>query len=584
MKKSFIFFLMLLLAFCSASVSLAETKYTTAFHDAWDQHNAYWESQDLTQAADTAVQSKDALYRILGTSVQITLPTGCNYYSSSNNSVYYLDSSTNLLLSFSRMSDYAAVSTWQLVLEQDGQDVSYGYTNDVLTAIGLKYASTGYQISCFFNTGGYSYLIMCTSATYNQAMRFIDILGTLCTVSNNVTPKPTTKPTATPLPSVSGNAVRILDTAYYVTLPAGASQVTNNGTTAMWNIPMSDGSILLLHFSQGLPGNYSSLENTYINNGYDVWHYTYNGVPTMIAETGSYSDSTKAVYTFFNANGYSYNIVATGMNTTRLSVYREITRTLSSGSVPVTPTPTVKPTPTPSPVPTAVPTLAPGSGTKVDFLSSGLTITLPADSYLSSSSSTRDYWFDPNYKLSFFLYEDTEYSSLNGSADYYKNFYDSVEWFVINDVPGFKTVQQNTVNPDLYAVKYYFFANGKVYYITPSSLKRTEMACYDSIVATVAFATPRTAFTLPRNTRTVEANAFYGTRPYKVVVPSGCTTIGSYAFANNYNLTVLHLPASITKIESTAFSGCSSELLIVAPAGSYAHTFATSLGYHVCTP
>ena len=55
---------------------------------------------------------------------------------------------------------------------------------------------------------------------------------------------------------------------------------------------------------------------------------------------------------------------------------------------------------------------------------------------------------------------------------------------------------------------------------------------------------------------------------------NGVSSIGVKAFANNANLLIVKIPASVTFINPTAFSNCNSRLTIAAPSGSYAADFA----------
>jgi len=59
----------------------------------------------------------------------------------------------------------------------------------------------------------------------------------------------------------------------------------------------------------------------------------------------------------------------------------------------------------------------------------------------------------------------------------------------------------------------------------------------------------------------------------KVSIVHGVVKIDRYAFSHCTNLEEIHLPASISKIEMMAFYNCS-KLIIFAPAGSYAETYA----------
>ena len=63
-------------------------------------------------------------------------------------------------------------------------------------------------------------------------------------------------------------------------------------------------------------------------------------------------------------------------------------------------------------------------------------------------------------------------------------------------------------------------------------------------------------FILPGNLKIIEDNAFDGITAQKVEIQDGCTSIGSEAFANCRRLRMIRIPSSVTKIDDTAFSGC----------------------------
>jgi len=76
--------------------------------------------------------------------------------------------------------------------------------------------------------------------------------------------------------------------------------------------------------------------------------------------------------------------------------------------------------------------------------------------------------------------------------------------------------------------------------------------------------TPKSIVTLPAGTTTIEAEAFRNTDAEYVIVPDGCKTIGSKAFANMSSLKYVQLPASIESIADDAFDGCAIVEIITA--------------------
>ena len=85
--------------------------------------------------------------------------------------------------------------------------------------------------------------------------------------------------------------------------------------------------------------------------------------------------------------------------------------------------------------------------------------------------------------------------------------------------------------------------------------------------------------TLPDSLTAIEEEAFYGdTDIAEVTVPEGTKTIGARAFANS-GLQIIHLPASVTGIDPTAFDGLSANFTISAPWGSESYFYAVKNHY-----
>ena len=64
-----------------------------------------------------------------------------------------------------------------------------------------------------------------------------------------------------------------------------------------------------------------------------------------------------------------------------------------------------------------------------------------------------------------------------------------------------------------------------------------------------------------------------------LVLPANLTAIGREAFANLTNVDEVHIPASVQSIDDSAFAG--SDVVICAPAGSYAAAWAQAQGFEV---
>ena len=60
---------------------------------------------------------------------------------------------------------------------------------------------------------------------------------------------------------------------------------------------------------------------------------------------------------------------------------------------------------------------------------------------------------------------------------------------------------------------------------------------------------------LPTMLKEIKDEAFIGLAVEGVIIPDGCTTIGSKAFADCPNLIYIRIPASVTSITNDAFEG-----------------------------
>ena len=86
---------------------------------------------------------------------------------------------------------------------------------------------------------------------------------------------------------------------------------------------------------------------------------------------------------------------------------------------------------------------------------------------------------------------------------------------------------------------------------------------------------------LPAGLKIIRREAFQGSPAECFVLPDGCVEIGERAFADCAKLRQVKIPASVTTIADNAFEGCGAGLVIVAPKGSMAESFAQAHGITV---
>ena len=96
--------------------------------------------------------------------------------------------------------------------------------------------------------------------------------------------------------------------------------------------------------------------------------------------------------------------------------------------------------------------------------------------------------------------------------------------------------------------------NGLVTPLKAGTVTITAMA--DSGVTASCTVTVKGAIVLPDSLKLIEEEAFMGAAFEAVIIPDGCTSIGSRAFADCLNLVYVRIPASVTSIAEDAFEGC----------------------------
>ncbi len=106
--------------------------------------------------------------------------------------------------------------------------------------------------------------------------------------------------------------------------------------------------------------------------------------------------------------------------------------------------------------------------------------------------------------------------------------------------------------------------------ITATAASGVSATCTVTVVKEAGLA-------FPAMLEVIEDEAFMGVAFESVTLRQGCTAIGSRAFAQCAGLNTIYVPDSVKSIADDAFEGCSG-LTIVAPQGSFAHTFAESHG------
>ena len=88
---------------------------------------------------------------------------------------------------------------------------------------------------------------------------------------------------------------------------------------------------------------------------------------------------------------------------------------------------------------------------------------------------------------------------------------------------------------------------------------------------------------LPGDLLEIDDEAFRGTAAEKIIIPSGCVSIGHLAFAYSSFLRELEIPASVITLENDMLQGCDLSLVIITPENSPAWQWAEAHGIDVRT-
>ncbi len=119
-----------------------------------------------------------------------------------------------------------------------------------------------------------------------------------------------------------------------------------------------------------------------------------------------------------------------------------------------------------------------------------------------------------------------------------------------------------------------------LFLVTAEGYQRSGDSIYAAFHVKTTSAGQLLTLNLPSALKTIEEEAFAGTNAQRIVIPSGCTRIGSRAFAFSDNLVSVVIPSSVTSIAEDAFLGCEG-ITIETSANSAAAKFAGRQGYAV---
>ena len=214
---------------------------------------------------------------------------------------------------------------------------------------------------------------------------------------------------------------------------------------------------------------------------------------------------------------------------------------------------------------------------------SGFSVEFPRDASPYATTESTHFWLLPSYNIIVGL-EKSNYRPLSTWKMLLETEFEAVQY---DELGGITTLYAHRsddggLTNDFATV---FNSNGFSYAIISSNVSPLSMINYLYVTASMRADPPQeegAQLTLPLSLRAIEDEAFMNSGAQSVVIPDGCTSIGSYAFAYSQELERVDIPASVTQIDATAFNGCS-KVVIYAPWGSEAIEFAEQRGIpYVC--
>lgn len=121
-------------------------------------------------------------------------------------------------------------------------------------------------------------------------------------------------------------------------------------------------------------------------------------------------------------------------------------------------------------------------------------------------------------------------------------------------------------------------ADGRLYIAGTGSATITVTALGGQTASQTLTVSDVRVLMLPAALKVISDEAFAASSAQVVIIPDGCVSIGSRAFANCTDLFEITIPASVTDIAEDAFEGCSG-VTVIAPEGSAGQAIAESCGF-----
>ncbi len=160
-------------------------------------------------------------------------------------------------------------------------------------------------------------------------------------------------------------------------------------------------------------------------------------------------------------------------------------------------------------------------------------------------------------------------------ADQNVNIPDTIEGTAVTEI-GYEAFSGNSTLTDI-SMPGTITAIGSMAFEGCTGLNRITIPSGVTTIAPYTFygCSGLTSVSLPSSVSTIMLEAFGGcTNLTSIILPEGVATLEDEAFAACSSLNEITIPASVTSIGAKAFDGCDPDLKIIAPADSYAKSYA----------
>lgn len=269
------------------------------------------ESLEIPKQKEFSMRERGStsLQQIWSSNMFISLPSNFYLFNKSDSLMAYASPSFDHLIGIARYSPASSLSIWMKIMQRNGYSTDYYMINNIQTAFGMYYDSKGWDVSFYFNDANYSYCLLVSNTTYEEAQFFIDNIA-------NTLVRPSAK-------------YDIFQTGATISLPFESFIYSSSDELVAWMCPHE---YIMIGFTKYERNGLAEWRLKAIENGEDYPVFMdINGTDVMVSEFED-TEGYGGLSCFFNYGKYSYQILIVGIEDEHWSmVYYDV---LSSLSVP----------------------------------------------------------------------------------------------------------------------------------------------------------------------------------------------------------------------------------------------------------